>query len=150
LVVGQTFSFNNREHDNPHIGGPEILKNPVTKEQKVPGVFDIYLAHQEKVMHVDGRAAATVSSAVISNSLVPKVVGMARAAQRSAGIAGGVTCQVPRMEEEPQNVAAPGVSSAFVMSPASVSWRRRAMVSVPARVVTKARGGCVTVVAAST
>ena len=44
------------------------------------------------------QAAATASSAVISNSLVPNVVGMARAAQRSADIEGGATCHVPRME----------------------------------------------------
>jgi hypothetical protein len=44
LIVGQMFPFDNREHDNPHVGGPELLENPVTKELKVPGVFDIYLA----------------------------------------------------------------------------------------------------------
>ena len=36
LCSGQIFPFNNREHDNPHARGPELLKNPVTKEQKVP------------------------------------------------------------------------------------------------------------------
>jgi hypothetical protein len=44
LIVGQMFPFDNREHDNAHVGGPELLENPVTKELKVPGVFDIYLA----------------------------------------------------------------------------------------------------------
>ena len=44
LIGGQIFQFNNGYHDNPHVGRPELLKKPVTKEQKVPGVFDIYLA----------------------------------------------------------------------------------------------------------
>ena len=44
LIVAQMFPFNNGLHDNPHVGGPELLKKPVTKEQKVPVVFDIYLA----------------------------------------------------------------------------------------------------------
>ena len=39
--------------------------------------------------------------AVISNSLVPNVVGMARAALRAADIEGGVTCLGPRTETPP-------------------------------------------------
>jgi hypothetical protein len=82
-------------------------------------------------------ALATVCNAVISNSLGPNVVGMARVVRRSAGIEGGVTCRVPQ-REAPPNVAASTVSSASVIS-TSVSSRWRAIVSVPARVVTKAR-----------
>jgi hypothetical protein len=33
LFGSQMFPFNNREHDNPHVGGPELFKNPVTKEE---------------------------------------------------------------------------------------------------------------------
>jgi hypothetical protein len=44
LFVGQNIPFNNREHDDPHVWGPNLFKNPVSKEKKVPGVFDIYLA----------------------------------------------------------------------------------------------------------
>jgi len=42
--IGQSVPFNNREHDDPHVRRPELLEDPVTKEQKVPGVFDIQLA----------------------------------------------------------------------------------------------------------
>ena len=38
------FPFDNGEHHSPHVGGPELLKKPVTKEQKVPSVFDLDLA----------------------------------------------------------------------------------------------------------
>jgi hypothetical protein len=34
------FPFDNGEHHSPHVGGAELLKKLVTKEQKVPGVFD--------------------------------------------------------------------------------------------------------------
>jgi hypothetical protein len=44
LIVSQMFPFDNGEHHSPHVGGPELLKKPVTKEQKVPGVFDLDLA----------------------------------------------------------------------------------------------------------
>jgi len=40
LVVKQCVPFNNREHDEPHVGRPEFLDEGFTKEQKVPGVFD--------------------------------------------------------------------------------------------------------------
>jgi hypothetical protein len=39
------------DHHDPHVRSTELLENPVTKEQKVPGVFDIQLAsvsHSEK------------------------------------------------------------------------------------------------------
>jgi hypothetical protein len=42
LFIGQIVPVNNREHDIPHVRGPE-LENPVTREQKVPGVFDMHL-----------------------------------------------------------------------------------------------------------
>jgi hypothetical protein len=83
-------------------------------------------------------AAATASSAVISNNLGPNAVGMARAVRKLTGIEGGVTCLGPRVEAPP-NVAASAVSSTSVISSSSASWRRRAMVSKPERVVTKAR-----------
>jgi hypothetical protein len=44
LIVSQMFPFDNGDHHSPHVGGPELLKKPVTKEQKVPGVFDLDLA----------------------------------------------------------------------------------------------------------
>ena len=44
LIVSQMFPFNNGYHHSPHVGGPELLKKPVTKEQKVPVVFDLDLA----------------------------------------------------------------------------------------------------------
>ena len=40
LIISQMFQFNNREHHSPHAGGAELLNKPVTKEQKVPSVFD--------------------------------------------------------------------------------------------------------------
>jgi hypothetical protein len=44
LIVSQMFPLDNGEHQSPHVWGPELLKKPVTKEQKVPGVFDLDLA----------------------------------------------------------------------------------------------------------
>jgi hypothetical protein len=44
LIISQMFPFDNREHHSPHVGGPELLKKPVTKEQKVTSVFDLDLA----------------------------------------------------------------------------------------------------------
>jgi hypothetical protein len=41
LIVGHMFPFDNGEYHSPHAGGAELLKKPVTKEQKVPGVFDL-------------------------------------------------------------------------------------------------------------
>jgi hypothetical protein len=38
------FPFYNGEHHSPRVGGPELLKKPVTQEQKVPVVFDLDLA----------------------------------------------------------------------------------------------------------
>jgi hypothetical protein len=118
------FPFNNREHGNPHVWGPKFSKNPVSKEKRSPVSLTFTL-----------QAEATVSSDVISNSLGPNVVGMARAARRSEDIEGSVTCLGPRIESPP-SVAAPTVSSASVISSSSASWRRRAMVSVPVWVVT--------------
>ena len=40
----QILPFDNGEHHSPHVGGAELLKKPVTKEQKVPGVFYLDLA----------------------------------------------------------------------------------------------------------
>ena len=44
LIVSQMFLFDNGEHLSPHVGGPKLLKKPVTKEQKVPVFFDLDLA----------------------------------------------------------------------------------------------------------
>jgi hypothetical protein len=44
LCIGQSVPFNNKEHDDPHVRGPKLLEDPVTKEQKVPCIFDIQLA----------------------------------------------------------------------------------------------------------
>jgi hypothetical protein len=41
LRVSQVLPFDNGEYHSPHEGGPEFLKKPVTKEQKVPSVFDL-------------------------------------------------------------------------------------------------------------
>jgi hypothetical protein len=40
LIVSQMFPFDNGEHHSPHVGGPELLKKPVSKEQKVPVITD--------------------------------------------------------------------------------------------------------------
>ena len=58
---------------------------------------------------------ATLSSEVISKSLVQNVVGMARAALRSADIEDSGTCLVSQMLAQP-TVATPAVSSASVIS----------------------------------
>jgi hypothetical protein len=44
LIFCQMLPFDNGEHHSPHVWGPELLKKPVTQEQKVPGVFDLDLA----------------------------------------------------------------------------------------------------------
>jgi len=50
LIVGQMFPFHNGEHHSPHAGGAKLLKKPVTKEQKVPGVFDLDRACCRNIM----------------------------------------------------------------------------------------------------
>jgi hypothetical protein len=96
-------------------GGPSSSKSQSRRSKRSPASLTFTL-----------HAAETACNAVISNSLGPNVVGMARTVERSAGMEGGVTCRVPQ-REEPPNVAAPAVSSASVIASSSVSWRRRAI-----------------------
>ena len=67
LFCGRIVPFNNREHDNPHVRGPELVKKQSLRSRRSPGSLTFTL-----------QAVATASSAVISNSFVPNVVGGAR------------------------------------------------------------------------
>ena len=111
LVVGEMFPFNNRQHDNPREGGGELLKNPVTKEQKVPDVFDIDLADCCNSDHRCDFTQLGAECGGYGKSCCAKV----------SSIEGCVTCLVPRMEAPP-DAAAPAALFASVSWSSSASW----------------------------
>ena len=114
LCSGQMFPFNNREHDNPHASGPELLKNPVTRSRRSQCVFDIHLAE-----------GGNNKQRGDFKQIRAECGGWSESVWRSSDMEAGVTCLVPQTEAQ-KNVAESAVSSASVIS--SFSVRQQAMV----------------------
>ena len=75
LFICQRYPFDNREHDKPHVRGPDLLEETLTKKKKVPG--SLTLIHLQ--------ATVIARSAVTSNRLLLYSVGGERPSDTEGG-----------------------------------------------------------------